>query len=233
MEYTLEYILTNSKLPGRRANLELLYEFKIHASQESVSACLSLKDYDLINTPEEFAMMCGVVGYCELNRENVDDVFELLEEYAQSESWRVRESVAMGIQYMLILNEDKSLKAIKGWFNKTDFHRRAMIAGLCTPRLQLIETISRETAFILEQLMKDVLAWQGKLSEEQKALRKALGYCWSIAIEANPSQLKPLFKKYYKYENKNIIWILKSNLKKNRLVKLDEKWVHSSMNQIS
>lgn len=177
MEYTIRYLLENSKLPGRRANLELLYDFKRHASEDIVSDCLAVKNQDLNNTPEEFVVMCGVVGYCKVNKDNVEDVFELLEEYAQSYSWRVRESVAMGMQFMLISNECETLEVVKVWLNKTHLHQRALIAGLCTPELQAIEIISHETAIILEELMKAVLVWNGKLTEDQKVLRKALGYC--------------------------------------------------------
>ncbi len=120
---------------------------------------------------------------------------------------------------------------IKSWLNKTHLHQRAMIAGLCIPKLQTIEIIYRETAIILEQLMKEVLNWNGQLSEGQKALRKALGYCWSIAIEANPDSMKSEFEKYLRYENKHIVWIVRSNLKKNRLIKLDIKWVGRLTNE--
>ncbi|WP_430883276.1 hypothetical protein [Fusibacter sp. JL216-2] len=231
MEYTLKYLLENSKLPGRRANLELLYDFEKCATEKIVLDCLAVKNHDLNNTPEEFAIMCGVVGYCKVNKDDVCGVFDFLEEYAQSYSWRVRESVAMGIQSMLILNEYKSLEVIKSWLNKTHLHQRAMIAGLCIPKLQTIEIIYRETAIILEQLMKEVLNWNGQLSEGQKALRKALGYCWSIAIEANPDSMKLEFEKYLRYENKHIVWIVRSNLKKNRLIKLDKKWVGRLTNE--
>lgn len=233
MKYTLEDLLANSKLPGRRANLELLYDFRKNVSLETVKKCLLLKNHDLNNTPEEFAVMCGIVGYCEFHNENVQEVFEFLDEFAQSESWRVRESVAMAIQSMLISHEEESLEEIKKWLQKTELNKRAMIAGLCTPRLQSIEAVNSVTVKILDQLMGEVLDWIGKLSEEQKALRKALGYCWSIVIEANPIKMKSVFEMYFKLENKNIEWILKSNLKKNRLLKLDEKWVNSLMNQIS
>ncbi len=233
MKYTLDYLLVNSKLPGRRANLELLYDFRKHASKEIVMKCLSLKNKDLKNTPEEFAIMCGVVGYCEVYKDKTEQVFEFLDDYAQSESWRVREAVAMGIQHMLILSEEDSLQIIKSWLQKTNLHKRAIIAGLCTPRLQSIKAVSCETEIALECLMNAVSSWTGKLTEEQSVLRKALGYCWSIAIEANSSNLKPKFERYFDSENKNIRWILKSNLKKKRLIKLDDKWVNDSIRQIS
>ncbi len=43
MEYTLKYLLENSKLPGRRANLELLYDFEKCATEKIVLDCLAVK----------------------------------------------------------------------------------------------------------------------------------------------------------------------------------------------
>ena len=64
-----------------------------------------------------------------------------------------------------------------------------------------------------------------KLTGEEKVLKKSLGYGWSVLIKSLPDEGKKVFEAYLKNKNKHIIWILKENLKKNRLIKTDKKWV--------
>jgi hypothetical protein len=52
-----------------------------------------------------------------------------------------------------------------------------------------------------------------------------MGYCWSVAIVALPETGKSLFEKWLTSEDKDIRWVMKENLKKNRLVKMDADWV--------
>ncbi len=58
-----------------------------------------------------------------------------------------------------------------------------------------------------------------------KVLRQAMGYCWSVAVAALPDEGKPLIEKWSKSKNANILWIMKENLKKNRLIKMAAGWV--------
>lgn len=57
------------------------------------------------------------------------------------------------------------------------------------------------------------------------ALKKGLAYCWSVAIVKNQEVGKEVFEKWISSEDKNIMWIIKENLKKNRLIKMDEDWI--------
>ncbi len=52
-----------------------------------------------------------------------------------------------------------------------------------------------------------------------------MGYCWSVAVAALPDVGKPLLEKWLNIDNKDIIWMMKENLKKNRLIKMDADWV--------
>jgi hypothetical protein len=63
------------------------------------------------------------------------------------------------------------------------------------------------------------------LTESQTSLRKAAAYCWSVAIVASPEEGKKQFEKLLPAKNKHILWIVKENLKKHRLVKMDREWV--------
>jgi hypothetical protein len=56
-----------------------------------------------------------------------------------------------------------------------------------------------------------------------------MGYCWSVAVAALPEAGKPMMEKWLSSEYKDIRWMMKENLKKNHLVKIDPKWVKECM----
>ena len=68
--------------------------------------------------------------------------------------------------------------------------------------------------------------------EDFNVLCKGLAYCWSIAVVANPERGKPLFEELARSEDPDVIRIVKSNLKKNRLIKMDPDWVGSVLASI-
>ncbi len=56
-------------------------------------------------------------------------------------------------------------------------------------------------------------------------LLRALAYCWSVAVAALPDAGKPLMEVWLASDDPDIRWIMRENLKKNRLVKMDAAWV--------
>jgi hypothetical protein len=68
--------------------------------------------------------------------------------------------------------------------------------------------------------------------EAYKVLRQGMGYCWSIAVVPLPDVGKPMMEKWFSSEDKDIRWMMKENLKKNRLVKMDADWVKKSLKKL-
>src|SRR6266576_7239421 len=111
----LEYYLREqSRLPGTRANLELVNSLSnlltaiVPEQPDQVWMLLHylVEDEKTItsNTPDEFVVLCGVVafGACATVRsEWRNKVFGLLSRFASSGSWRVREGVALAFQRLL------------------------------------------------------------------------------------------------------------------------------------
>jgi hypothetical protein len=52
-----------------------------------------------------------------------------------------------------------------------------------------------------------------------------MAYCWSVVVAALPGKGKLMMEKWLASEDKDIRWIMKENLKKNRLSKMDADWV--------
>lgn len=137
MMKTIEYLIKNSGLLGPRANLELLYSFSKNATENEVAECFSFYKDDLHNSPEEFVVMCGIVGYCIRNKDNIQQTLTTIRKYASHSSWRIRESVAIGIQEIAETNTNMSeiLNCLKNWMNGNDLEKRAVVAALCEPKL--------------------------------------------------------------------------------------------------
>lgn len=102
--------------------------------------------------------------------------------------------------------------------------RRAVVAALCEPRLLKKPEDSQRVLGLLNQITKDILLEGRRKTKEFIALRKALGYCWSVAVVAAPETGKRMMEKWFTNQNKDLGWIMKENLKKNRLKKLDQEW---------
>ena len=51
-----------------------------------------------------------------------------------------------------------------------------------------------------------------------------MGYCWSVVVAALPDPGKQLMEKWLTSTDKDISWMMRENLKKNRLLKADPAW---------
>lgn len=78
MTKTIENLLENSRLPGPRGNLELLHSFVKNATVNEINECLTFYKDDLHNSPEEFVVMCGVVGLCIQNKNDIKGILKKL-----------------------------------------------------------------------------------------------------------------------------------------------------------
>jgi hypothetical protein len=222
--YAIDYLLQNSNLPGPRGNLELLYDFSRNAEAEIVHKCLEYIKADTSNSPEEFVGMCGILGYAQINKTRNKSILAFLRNYASHNSWRIRETVAMGIQEISVNNIEKTLENIEPWIEGNFLEQRAVVAGLCEPKLLKNEINNIAILKILERITRNI-NHDHKLSDQEISLRKALGYGWSVVIVSTPENGRKYFEKLFRLPGKNINWVIKENLKKNRLIKMDSEWV--------
>ncbi len=61
-------------------------------------------------------------------------------------------------------------------------------------------------------------------SDEFRVLRQALSYCCSVVVAAHPQDGKPMLERWAGSADADIHWIVKENLKKTRLIKMDSVW---------
>lgn len=221
-----DYLRRNSGLPGPRGNLELAQVVANDGDQELFDRYASLTpDIAPENTPDVFLAFCGVVGLGRLAAEGKKANIRRLRKLASDPRWRIREAVAMALQRLGEKEMDLLLEEMEQWSKGGALEQRAAAAAICEPRLLKNENHSRRTLRILGIITAGIGRNKDRKSGEFIALRKGMGYCWSVAVASNPGDGKKLMEKWMTSKDKDIRWIMRENLRKNRLIKNNGKWV--------
>jgi HEAT repeat protein len=210
------YLTEHSGLPGPRGNLEL------------AQAAADEGDVDwfdeLIASDDEYRTVCGVVGLGRLLGERPDPALvERLRRHAADERWRVREAVAMALQRLGDADLPRLLDLVAVWADDPDpLVRRAAVAGICEPRLLRTDAARRRALATCAHLTSTISALPNALrrTAEVRVLRQALGYCWSVAIAADPAAGLPLFTALEDSDDADVRWVVRENNKKARLARL-------------
>jgi len=74
---------------------------------------------------------------------------------------------------------------------------------------------------VLDHVTTSVSAAPNRRAADFLALRKGLGYCWSVAVSSLPAEGKPLMEKWFAESDNDVRWIMRENLKKKRLSRMD------------
>jgi hypothetical protein len=227
------YLLQESGLPGPRGNLELAQAFADLGDEEKIKEYLDIKIEEApVNSAKVFLTFCGVVGLGTLINKGKLPYLKQLRQYASDPRWRIREGVAMALQRMGDSSIDLLLQEMEKWSKGNLFEKRATIAALCEPRLLTSEKVKGAVLNILDQVTTAFANTENRTNEEFEVLKKGLAYCWSVATVAYPKRGKELMEKWVKNRDKDIAWVMKQNLKKKRLEKMDEEWVSSQLKRL-
>lgn len=220
------FLLKESRLPGPRANLELLAavmqvgdegQFEHWLRQDAL--------HSPFNVAEEFLSLCGVTGQGKLLAEGRTEVLEKLRRYAADSRWRMREGVCIALQHWGEVDMSGLLKEMALWSQGNLWEQRAAVAALCEPSLLEKEEYARRVLDILDQITDSIKFVEDRKSEAFRVLRKGLGYCWSVAVVALPVEGKDRMEKWFSSQDKAVLWIMRENLGKKRLQRMDAEWV--------
>ena len=219
------YLLTESCLPGPRANLELVEAVAEEGDLERFRRYLT---YDEVQAPYgsvlEFLAVCGVVGLGRLLSEGHSEFLETLRLHASDPRWRIREGVVIALQRFGAKNMEGLLQEMEKWSQGSLLERRAAVAALCEPKLLKKPEEIERVLKILDRITQKLISEANRKDNNFKVLRKTLGYGWSVAVVASPEEGKSFLEKWFANEDKDIRWIMKENLRKNRLLRLDPDW---------
>jgi hypothetical protein len=220
------FLRQKSGLPGPRGNLELAHTVA-DLGNEALFRRLLENDPTRAptNSPGEFLAFCGVLGLGKLLAGGREDVLEALRMYAGDPRWRVREAVAMALQRLGDADMALLLRSVQPWLQGSLLERRAVAAGLCEPRLLRQPEHAAQVLQLLDQITGSLLVEVDRRSEPFRVLRQALGYCWSVAVVALPEAGRPALERWVESDDPDARWIVRENLRKKRLARMDEAWV--------
>jgi hypothetical protein len=218
----IPFLKKESGLPGPRGNLELAYAVAEEGNKNQFEKLLAGDAEE--NTPEVFLVFCGVVGLGKLAARD-PELFDRLRQYASDPRWRIREAVATGLQLTGDQNMDLLLKEMKKWSKGNWYEKRAAAATLAEPRLLDQSKHVRQVLQVLDNITASMEKADGTKEESFRVLRQGMGYCWSVAVAALPDMGKPMMENWLESQNKDVRRVMKENLQKNRLIRMDAKWV--------
>jgi hypothetical protein len=206
------YLKKHSGLPGARANLELVEAVGEEADADRL--------WHLSASSDEFLALCGTAGLGKVALMEPATVMTRLRELAADPRWRVREGVAIALQRIGRESMPHLLAEMQAWAGDGAYVQRAAAAGLCEPALLKENQYAVETLMILDQITISLAANHDRKDEGFRVLRKALGYCWSVAAAAAPENALPYFEKWMQSTDKDVAWVMKSNFAKARMAPL-------------
>jgi hypothetical protein len=138
----------------------------------------------------------------------------------------------MALQRLGAVDMDRLLREMGRWSEGNLLERRAAVAALCEPVLLQQEEDVVRVLRLLDDVTASLQAEDNRKGDAFKALRKALGYCWSVAVVALPQTGKQLLEKWFSSRDPDVIWIMKENLRKKRLSRMDAAWVEKWQAQL-
>lgn len=209
------FLDAKSGLPGPRGNLELIQA----AADEGAGGWFE----ELATDPDEFRAATGAVGLGRLLAETPDArVLATLHELAADPRWRVREGVAMALQRLGDADPERLWSLARAWAVDPDpLVQRAAVAGICEPRLLRPPAAAAVALEICETVTTRLAARprDERRSDGVRSLRQALGYCWSVAVAADPGPGVPRFQALANDPDPDVMWIVRENGRKARLVR--------------
>jgi hypothetical protein len=226
MDVWTDYLLAESGLPGPRGNLELLQAVADLGSAEQFYKFL---EYDPqrypVNHPGEFLACCGAAGLGRLAAEGKKDALVALRRCANDPRWRVREGVVMGLERLGLANRQVLIEEMGKWVHGSLLEQRAVAAGVAQPTLLKEQSFNLHALALLEEITRNFAALEDRKSADAVALKKGLAYCWSVVVAAEPVEGKRLMESWLAADDPLILWIMKENLTKKRLERMDPAWV--------
>ncbi|MGO4237336.1 HEAT repeat domain-containing protein [Pseudarthrobacter sp. YAF2] len=209
------YLAAESGLPGPRGNIELAEAFA------DVADPALIRMY--ARSPDEYFAVCGAIGYGRLLAEGDPEAAQTLRVLAEDGRWRVREGVAMALQRLGDRDMPGLWKLASDWLTDGPLVQRAVAAGICEPRLLLRPEDAAKAVEVLDAITAAIEGTDPgtRRTDQFRVLRQALGYCWSVAVAASPVPGIAHLERWASSRDKDVLWILRENLKKARLARAD------------
>ena len=190
--------------------------------------------YGKIKDPGEFVPFCGANGIGAIgavDSQYFEAALSTLKMLANDSRWRMREAVCFGLQRLLVQNELDTLRELKEWIiDGTLLELRAVAVAVAEPILLKNSQFASAALNFHQQIFDRVRITEDRKSEKFRILRKALGFTLSVVICGIPDPGFELMKNLINSSDPDLRWIVKENLKKNRLIRNFPDKVESTKN---
>ena len=222
---------------GAERRAEVPFELAFAVAQEGdESRFLRYADLDELEAPAnsqlEFLAFCGVLGLGYLAARGQKQHLSTLRTFSRDARWRIREAVALGLQRYGEEDMLGLIELMESWIEGNHYERRAAVAALCEPGLLREPKWAQRIFDILDRITGSIVEEVNRKADDFKVLRKGLGYGWSVAVAAQPGIGKGVMEKWIGSDDKDVRWIMKQNLKKKRLIRMDEDWAAAQLERL-
>jgi hypothetical protein len=222
-------LLEHSKLPGPRANLELIDELtNASAGRPDLIAVYSgwLAIESGPNDPPVFLPTCAAAALGSIfpgaSPRERGEIISALASAANDTRWRVREGVAMGLQRIGKASFPELETILLSWIQSgTLLEWRAVVAALAEPALLRDSSAATTAAELATEVADQTVATpiSDRKTEEFKVLKQGLSYALSVIVAACPAEGFALLERLAATGDPDAIAIVKANLDKPRLTK--------------
>ncbi len=228
------FLREHSHLPGPRGNLELAGQIAdmVAALAEGVTGpgvwqvVTGLAGIGPTEAPTgdpgEFLAFCGVLGAAGFagDPSRRPDVWRTVRVAAEDPRWRLREAAAQAIQRALPLDRRGTLAVLGEWAAEGGWLLlRAVAAGVADPPL-LADPDAAGVALRLHEVLLDRFgAAADRRDPDFRVLRQGLGYSLSVVVAAAPKPGFALLRRLAAVGDRDLAWVLRSNLGKSRLAR--------------
>jgi hypothetical protein len=224
------HLIEGSGLPGPRANLGLAARFARAAAARPSPALSSRIDEWLeisaqvapTGNPREFLPFCALQAlgsaYAPTNAERTR---RLLRAAANDERWRIREAVTLALQSIGESDPAALRVLLDQWRHGANWYeQRAIVTALAhSPFLDanLAEWALGVAAECVQSIQQASSA--ERRTAAFKALRQGLGFAPSLFIAKCPKPGFSLLERWISTGDRDLLWIARENLKKQRLAR--------------
>ncbi|HVO44034.1 MAG TPA: hypothetical protein VMT34_15505 [Aggregatilineales bacterium] len=224
------YLEAHSGLPGPRGNLELMHRFADEAAAQGDSVLPLLERWSAltideapVNSAREILVAAAAEAYAPIaiaQPDRRDGMQAHLRRAASDPRWRTRELVAMAMQRLLSHDWAATLAVLRAWAVDSDpLLVRAAAASIAEPPVLTDEARGREAVAIQALAVERFRSFEFSKAESVRTLRQALGFTISVATVPAPEAGFALLGQMAASGDPDLRWIVRENLKKNRLNK--------------
>jgi hypothetical protein len=118
---------------------------------------------------------------------------------------------------------------MRSWAVGNRLKQRAAAAALCEPALLRDDQHCRAVLDLLDTITRSIEAAEDHREQDFRVLRQSLGCCWSVAVAADPGDGITALGEWMNATDPDVRWVMRENLKKKRLTRLDgvpiDEWV--------